>query len=54
MPVIVALENVGAASAANTAAVAALVIGSPGDVPVCAAGVTITFINLPKSEITGV
>ena len=55
VPVIVALENVGAvAGAASTAAVAELVTGSPGDVPVNATGVTLTLINFAKSVLTGV
>ena len=54
MPVIAALENEGAASAAFTAAVAELVTAVPGDVPVNAVGVILTLMNLPKSAAIGV
>ena len=54
MPEIAAIVNEGAASAAKTAAVAELVTGVPGVVPVNAVGVTLTLMNLPKSAVTGV
>ena len=53
MPVIAALENVGAAAdAAKTAAVAELVTAVPGEVPVNAVGITLTLMNLPESTNT--